>query len=256
MPPKLFGGGGDATVANQTSMEAKIDIINANVQTLVERAQCDVGMAASATTIDCADLADYGEDYFNLGWKMCILYNYGTPGAAPESEWRDITNYVTATGIFTVAAFSADVHENDYIMVARDEFVNASMRLEHQTPIHSDTSPAQNAWVIVANLSEPGVIHRVGMCTETTVETLELEMTVDGVLYTDAQVDAVANTVYYGIPITDSAGAYKLAFTLTTTAGYNLNLPYRTLLLRVRKTTALGANPVNGYLMYSKYVYG
>lgn len=125
MPPMLFGGGGDATAANQANIEAKIDIIDANVDTLVRRAQCDVGMVGSTTTIVCGDLAGYTDDYFNTGWQMLVLLNVNSHGNVPEGDgWRDITNYDSATGTFTVVAFSANVEENDYILVARDEFVS------------------------------------------------------------------------------------------------------------------------------------
>ena len=116
------------------TVEGKVDIIDANVDILIQRTACDAGMAASTTVIVCDDLAGYGEDYFNTGWKMCVLQNVGVghAGTPPENQWRDITNYVTATGTFTVTAFTANVEAGDYILVARDEFANGLKLANHE----------------------------------------------------------------------------------------------------------------------------
>ena len=80
---------------------------------------CDSGMTASKITIVCDDIKDFGDDYFNDGWLMYIAHNDDAPGTAPEGETRDITGYVSTTGTFTTAAFSADVEEDDVVIVAR-----------------------------------------------------------------------------------------------------------------------------------------
>ena len=80
---------------------------------------CNSGMVASTTTIVCDDLKDFDDDYFNDGWLMYIAHNDDAPGTAPEGETRDISNYVSATGTFTTAAFSANVEEDDVVIVAR-----------------------------------------------------------------------------------------------------------------------------------------
>lgn len=80
---------------------------------------CDSGMAASTITIVCNDLKDFDDDYFNNGWLMYIAHNDDAPGTAPEGETRDITDYVGTTGTFTTAAFSANVEEDDVVIVAR-----------------------------------------------------------------------------------------------------------------------------------------
>jgi len=85
------------------------------------RGVCDSGMGASTTTIVCEDLYNFGDDYFNTDWVMIVFKNANSVGNAPEGQIRDITNYVSATGTFTVTAFGANVEENDIILVARRE---------------------------------------------------------------------------------------------------------------------------------------
>jgi hypothetical protein len=160
----LSGEIGVNGISRRDDVEGKVDTlvsnvatIDSNVDILVQRAQCDVGMAASTTAIVCAQLAGYGEDYFNVGWKMCILQNVNSAGNAPENEWREITNYVTATGTFTTTAFSANVQESDYIMVARDEFAKLA-RYQHVTTYFSDTDDSITCKTDSSDLTLPSVV--------------------------------------------------------------------------------------------------
>jgi hypothetical protein len=51
---------------------------------------------------------------------MEVILNDNSHGNAPEGNSpRDIQNYVSATGTFTVAAFSANVEPNDKIMISK-----------------------------------------------------------------------------------------------------------------------------------------
>lgn len=81
---------------------------------------CDADMSASTTTIDCLDLAGYGDDYFNGKYWMQILLNANSAGNAPEYEYKQITDYVSTTGVFTCNAFSANVEANDEIAVLHE----------------------------------------------------------------------------------------------------------------------------------------
>jgi hypothetical protein len=67
---------------------------------------------ASTTEIVVADLAGYGDDFFNNKYYMQILHNADSAGDAPEAQVRKITDYVSATGTFTVDAFSANVGQD------------------------------------------------------------------------------------------------------------------------------------------------
>jgi len=85
--------------------------------------------AATSTTPVVAALIGYGEDYFNTDWVMVVLLNADSAGAAPEGDVRDITNYVTADGTFTIDATSAALADGDIVMVARKEaFVLAGIK--------------------------------------------------------------------------------------------------------------------------------
>ena len=79
--------------------------------------QCPAGMAASLNTIVCPNLAMFPNDTFNSGYQMIVLRNANALGVAPEMEMRDITDFVTLTGTFTTTAFSANVEENDIVLI-------------------------------------------------------------------------------------------------------------------------------------------
>jgi hypothetical protein len=72
---------------------------------------CEAG--SNATTIVCSNLAGYGDDYFNNKWWAQILKNDNSVGNAPEREIREVTDYVTASGTFTVTSFSAAAETDD-----------------------------------------------------------------------------------------------------------------------------------------------
>ena len=84
----------------------------------VYKGTCDAGMTPSTTTIVSNNLRGFGDDFFNNDWVMLVMYNYNSHGAAPESEVRNITDYVSNTGTFTTVAFSANIEPDDIVMVA------------------------------------------------------------------------------------------------------------------------------------------
>ncbi len=93
---------------------------------LIFAGTCNTGMTASATTIACADLAGYGNDYFNgVGglFYMQVVKNADDPTAAPGGEIRKVTDYVSSSGTFTVDAFSANVEETDEIWIIHHTLV-------------------------------------------------------------------------------------------------------------------------------------
>jgi len=76
--------------------------------------------APSTTNVKCDSLKGYGEDFFNNVFYMQVVRS---GGAAPEPEVRKITNYVTATGTFTVDAFSDTVASGDLIYIMHESAV-------------------------------------------------------------------------------------------------------------------------------------
>jgi len=79
--------------------------------------ECAPDMAASQTVVRCPNLAGLGDDLFNVEFYMQVIHNDSAPGVAPETEIRQITDYVSATGSFTVNAFTANVEANDKVCV-------------------------------------------------------------------------------------------------------------------------------------------
>jgi hypothetical protein len=75
---------------------------------------------ASTTNVKCDTLKGFGEDFFNNVFYIQVVRS---GGAAPEPEVRKITNYVTATGTFTVDAFSDTVASGDLIYIMHESVV-------------------------------------------------------------------------------------------------------------------------------------
>ena len=78
-------------------------------------------MTASTTTIVCADLDAFGDDFFNDRYYIQVLND--ADGTDNEGVYRPITDYASATGTFTVEAFAANVEELDTILVLHESLV-------------------------------------------------------------------------------------------------------------------------------------
>lgn len=79
--------------------------------------ECAPDMVGSTVTVRCPNLAGLGDDLFNTEFYMQVIHNANAPGVAPETEVRQITDYVSAPGTFTVNAFTANVEANDCVCV-------------------------------------------------------------------------------------------------------------------------------------------
>lgn len=90
---------------------------------LVFRGTCDDDMGASTTVLDIAQLAGFGDDFFNLYWYAQVIKNTNSIGDAPESEVRKITDYVSATGVFTCDAFTQNVELSDEVLIIHESIV-------------------------------------------------------------------------------------------------------------------------------------
>lgn len=80
--------------------------------------------AASTTTPVVAELAGFGNDFFNDEYFMYVIFDVGGASAAPEGEYRLITDYVSATGTFTVNAFGTALAASDEVLVLHKSIVN------------------------------------------------------------------------------------------------------------------------------------
>ncbi len=116
---EITEGSGDRTTDSNEAIRAAIDSGFASVggSPIIIAGTCDADMGASTTVIDCLDLAGYGNDYFNNSWWMRVVKNDNSIGAAPTGEEREVTDYVSATGVFTCTAFSANVEATDEIIL-------------------------------------------------------------------------------------------------------------------------------------------
>ncbi|HEB26431.1 MAG TPA: hypothetical protein ENI05_01465 [Porticoccus sp.] len=101
-----------------------ITAINSGLTGVGFRASCEanVGGADEFTSIG---LSGFGNDYFNTGWSVIVLLDSSGVGTAPEGEIRDIEDYISSTGVFTVDDdFSAAITTNDEVYVRRNEDLN------------------------------------------------------------------------------------------------------------------------------------
>ena len=75
---------------------------------------------ASTTVVTIAHLAGFQDNTFNDEFYMQML---DADGVAPEGEMRLITDYVGATGDFTVNAFSANVEAGDIVGIIHESLI-------------------------------------------------------------------------------------------------------------------------------------
>lgn len=97
---------------------------------------------ASTTEIAIAALAGYGDDFFNNKYYMQVLHNADSAGDAPEAQVRKITDYVSATGTFTVDAFSANVGQ-DLCVILHESLV--ALGRDDNNNVYSSSNVAANA---------------------------------------------------------------------------------------------------------------
>lgn len=135
MQHDIVGGyTGDGGPDNDDSVKADLDIVQADVTTVIaavgaisDTAYVGTNSATSQTIPVVALLAGFGNDYFNTGWSMIVIHNENADGSAPEGEIRDITDYISLDGTFTVATFSANLESGDKVMLKRTEELELDM---------------------------------------------------------------------------------------------------------------------------------
>lgn len=85
---------------------------------------CPTGMAASQTDIRCPNLIGFGDAAFASNYEMMVVKNASSLHNAPEMEIRTITTYTSATGLFVVPAFSANVEASDIVIVCHSSVMS------------------------------------------------------------------------------------------------------------------------------------
>ncbi len=86
---------------------------------IIENRMIHVGPVTTYTGVNdfsAASLANKGDDYF-VGWYVFAMWDAGGATAAPQGEYRLVTDYVSLTGAFTHNAFSAILAVTDIVML-------------------------------------------------------------------------------------------------------------------------------------------
>ncbi|MDD5016892.1 MAG: hypothetical protein PHO15_02185 [Eubacteriales bacterium] len=97
----------------------------------------------STTVVVIAALAGYGDDFFNHEYYMQILKNANSATAAPEAEYRQITDYTSTTGAFTCTAFSAAIEASDICLIVHES--TAMLGSDDGNNAYASTSVVANA---------------------------------------------------------------------------------------------------------------
>lgn len=106
---------------------------------------CEPGMAASLNTLVMTNLAGFNDDIFNNEFWIQVIHNASVPGAVPEREIRRVTDYVGATGTFTVDPFSANVEANDLVALFHESIMAIEIAGYGTLDLSSVTVPADSA---------------------------------------------------------------------------------------------------------------
>jgi hypothetical protein len=107
--------------------------------------RCATGMAASQTVITTDNLtATLPNDIFNDEFYMAVIHNANAVGTAPEGEWRRISDFVGATQTFTTDGFSANVEENDLVMIIHESILFGQPLGRGTLDTSSQTVPADS----------------------------------------------------------------------------------------------------------------
>ena len=87
----------------------------------------------NTTNFACSALTGYGNDFF-VGYWCMVIWDGGGAGVPPQGEARMITDYVSATGFFTHAAFSVPISTGDIVLLIHPtQFEPVAMRGGAQT---------------------------------------------------------------------------------------------------------------------------
>lgn len=105
---------------------------------------CDAAMVGSTTTIVTNNLTGLPDDIFNGQFWMQVILNHNAHGAAPEGEFRRITNFVAATQTFTTDAFSANVEADDLVCIFHESLLGHQILGVGTLTASSATVPADS----------------------------------------------------------------------------------------------------------------
>jgi hypothetical protein len=125
------------------------------------------------------------------------------------------------------------------------------LTFKQQATINVNQAAAvQNTWYTLMSTTNNVRLMLVGISMDTAVETIVLELTADGQVFTGTRGAAVIGTIYYAIPNV-TAGAIALIDDGGIPNYRAFMLEGRTISLRMRKTTNVGAGTLSGYVVYA-----
>ncbi len=175
---------------------------------------CNDDMTGSTTAIHIKDLRGFGEDLLNSRYYMQVIKNYNAIAAAPIGQTRQITNYVSDTGVFTTAAFTANVEANDRVIVMHESVALFAL---HADADHSRV--VDNSW-LAQMLAVDGTIADYD---DNTMSHEALNIDLDRIIVSTSNADRITATTE---DFQQVAGSYTL-FTGTTADVVLLGLTLR-----------------------------
>jgi hypothetical protein len=209
---------------------------------LAYKGTCDAGMAASATVIVSADFIGLEDDTLNNKYWMTVLKNDNSAGNAPEQEYRQVTDYASATGTVTCDAFTANVEEGDIVMLVH-ESVGSKGELIATAEVGVTGVGTQED---VVNVTGPGkLLYVLGRCATAGFPCV-LILDIDGASYTTA---AGTQTTAYPLIKTITSNVFDIAWGASSALSL-LDLEFKKS-LRVRVQSG-GGNYSYGSAVYQK----
>jgi len=116
----------------------------------------------------------------------------------------------------------------------------------------AQAAPVQNTWYTVLDTTPQARIQAIAVRVDSTGETVEVRLTIDGVTI-EGSAALPADTTYYADVLT---GLFSTTFVLTVTqqqTGRAFLIEGRNVKVEIRKTTAAGAGTLRGRVCYGKW---
>jgi len=133
------------------------------LQQVYDALEQSIGLVAtggSATTIVDSTLTDtYQDDELN-GYVAFVEYDAGGAGAAPEGEWKSVTDYVASTFTMTTGTFTAAVAAGDFITLVPNTLfpINDVLRISNRALKHlGDVANVNTSLTTAASQTEYNV---------------------------------------------------------------------------------------------------
>lgn len=93
---------------------------------------------AGAPNFQCSGLIGFGEEFFKDYWSY-VVWDAGGLGGAPQGEMLECTGYSSATGDFTVAAYTVGIAVGDKVLLLHPSLA----KLAGEAPV---TGTANKTW--------------------------------------------------------------------------------------------------------------